>query len=218
MTLTKKSDYKLGEEIANSVTHGIGVLLSIAALVLMIVFSVKYDAGTTNLLSMIVFGISLIILYSASTIYHSIPGGKAKSILKILDHSAIYILIAGTYTPFSLITLKGKIGMTILTVVWSIAILGILLQIFMKKKNVILSTLLYVGMGWVVIFAFNPLVEALPKNGLELLVAGGLAYTFGAVFYVMKKVPYFHMIFHLFVLAGSILHFLCVFFYVLPVH
>ncbi len=218
MTLTKKSDYKRGEEIANSITHGIGVLLSIAALILMIVFSVKYDVGTTNLLSMIVFGISLIILYSASTIYHSIPGGKAKSILKILDHCAIYILIAGTYTPFSLITLKGKVGSTILTIVWSIAILGIILQIFMKKKNVIISTLLYVGMGWVVIFAFNPLVRALPKNGLELLVAGGLAYTLGAVFYVIKKVPYFHMIFHLFVLAGSIFHFLCVFFYVLPVH
>ncbi len=212
--MTKIEDYKLGEEIANSVTHGVGVLLSVAALILMIVFSVK-DKNPTYLASSIVFGLSLIVLYSASTIYHAIPYKKPKAILKVLDHSAIYILIAGTYTPFSLITLKGKIGYTILAIVWSIAILGILLQIFLKKKNIILSTLLYVGMGWVVIFAFKPLVASLPPNGLHLLVAGGLAYTFGAVFYVIKKVPYFHMIFHLFVLAGSIFHFFCVLLYVI---
>ncbi len=209
-------DYKLGEEIANSVTHGVGVLLSIAALILMIIFSIKINAGSSTLLSVIVFGISLIILYSASTIYHSIPYKRAKATLKILDHSAIYILIAGTYTPFSVITLKGRIGTTILIVVWVVAIIGILLQIFMKKKNIILSTLLYVGMGWVVVFAFKPLVNALPHIGLNLLVLGGLSYTIGAIFYINKKIPYFHMIFHLFVLAGSILHFLCVLLYVIP--
>ena len=212
--MIKVEDYKLGEEIANSITHGVGVLLSVAALVLVIIFSVK-DKNPTYLASSMVFGLSLIVLYSASTIYHAIPYKKPKAILKVLDHSAIYILIAGTYTPFSLITLKGKIGYTILTLVWSIAILGILLQIFLKKKNRILSTLLYVGMGWVVIFAFKPLEASLPPNGLNLLVAGGLAYTFGAVFYVIKKVPYFHMVFHLFVLAGSIFHFFCVLLYVI---
>jgi hemolysin III len=213
MTLEKR-DYRLGEEIGNSVTHGIGVLLSITALVLMIVFSL-HKSDITYLWSSIIFGLSLIILYSASTIYHAIPNQKARKVLKILDHSAIYILIAGTYTPFSLITLKGKLGLIILTVVWSVAIMGVLMQIFLKNKNIILSTILYVAMGWIVIFAIKPLVNSLPHDGLILLVLGGLSYTLGAVFYVIKKIPYFHMVFHLFVLAGSIFHFFSVLLYVI---
>jgi hemolysin III len=213
MTLEKR-DYRLGEEIGNSVTHGIGILLSIAALVLMIVFSI-HKANAVYLWSSIIFGSSLIILYSASTIYHAIPNKKARKVLKILDHSAIYILIAGTYTPFSLITLKGKLGLIILTVVWSVAIMGVLMQIFLKNKNIILSTILYVAMGWIVIFAIKPLVNSLPHDGLILLVLGGLSYTLGAVFYVIKKIPYFHMVFHLFVLAGSIFHFFSVLLYVI---
>ena len=210
----EKRDYRLGEEIANSITHGVGVLLSITALVLMIVFSL-HKADIVYLWSSIIFGSSLIILYSVSTIYHAIPNQKARKVLKILDHSAIYILIAGTYTPFSLITLEGKLGLTILTVVWSVAILGVLMQVFLKNKNIILSTILYVAMGWIVIFAFKPLANSLPHDGLVLLVLGGLSYTLGTVFYVIKKVPYFHMVFHIFVLAGSIFHFFSVLLYVI---
>nr|WP_255350154.1 hemolysin III family protein [Marinitoga sp. 1155] len=200
--------------MANSITHGIGAILSIAALVLLIVFSTL--KGTfLQTVSVTIYGISLFLLYLASTLYHSIQHKKTKQILEIIDHSSIYLLIAGTYTPFTLVTLNGKIGWTIFTTIWVLALIGIGLKPFFVKKFRIISTLLYIGMGWMIIFAINPLISSLPLGGIIWLVIGGLLYTVGAVFYIWRKLPYSHMIWHLFVLGGSISHFIAVFFYVL---
>nr|WP_280997866.1 hemolysin III family protein [Marinitoga aeolica] len=206
--------YTLGEEIANSITHGIGALLSLAALIILIVFS-ALKGTPLQTFSVTVYGISLFLLYLASTLYHSIQHKKAKQILEIIDHSSIYLLIAGTYTPFTLVTLNGKIGWTIFITVWTLAFIGIALKPFFVKKFRILSTLLYIAMGWMIVFAIKPLVSTLPFGGIAWLVTGGLLYTIGAIFYVWRKLPYGHMIWHLFVLGGSISHFIAVFFYVL---
>ena len=207
--------YSVGEEIANSIIHGVGVVLSIAALTMLVVFgamsgeSVKLAAG-------IVYGVSLVLEYTASTLYHSFPWPRAKHVFKILDHCGIYLLIAGSYTPFTLITLAGPTGRTMFIAIWAIAAVGIAMEAFWVYRPRWLSALTYLGMGWLVVLAIEPLVEALPPEGLWLLVAGGLAYTLGTIFYVLKKVPYMHAIWHLFVLAGSICHFLAVVLYVMP--
>lgn len=206
--------YTLGEEIANSITHGIGALLSLAGLVVLIVFSVLKGTPLQTI-SVIIYGVSLFLLYLSSTLYHSIQHKKAKQILEIMDHSSIYLLIAGTYTPFTLVTLNGKTGWSIFITVWILAIIGIVLKPFFVKKFMILSTLLYIAMGWIIVFAIKPLIASLPLGGIFWLVLGGLLYTIGAIFYIYRKIPYGHMIWHLFVLGGSISHFVAVFFYVL---
>ncbi|RAO99035.1 hemolysin D [Petrotoga sp. 9PW.55.5.1] len=202
------------EEIANAVIHGIGALLSIVALVLLVVFS-AINKQPWSIFSSIIYGSSLIILYSASTLYHSFQNKKVKELFEIFDHSAIYILIAGTYTPFALITLNGRLGWILFSVVWILAAIGILFKIFFVKKFMILSTLLYIAMGWLVVFAMGPLVENLDFWGLFWLVIGGVLYTLGTIFYIWRKIPYHHAIWHLIVLAGSICHFFSVFFYVI---
>lgn len=212
--LDNHEKYTLGEEIANSITHGIGALLSLAGLIILIIFS-ALKGSPLQTFSVIVYGTSLFLLYLASTLYHSIQHKKAKQILEIIDHSSIYLLIAGTYTPFTLVTLNGKIGWTIFITVWILALIGIILKPFFIKKFRILSTLLYIAMGWMIIFAIKPLIANLPASGIRWLVVGGLLYTIGAVFYIWRKIPYGHMIWHLFVLGGSISHFIAVFFYVL---
>lgn len=212
--LDNHEKYTLGEEIANSITHGIGALLSLAGLIILIIFS-ALKGSPLQTFSVIVYGTSLFLLYLASTLYHSIQHKKAKQILEIIDHSSIYLLIAGTYTPFTLVTLNGKIGWTIFITVWILALVGIILKPFFIKKFRILSTLLYIAMGWMIIFAIKPLIANLPAGGIRWLVVGGLLYTIGAVFYIWRKIPYGHMIWHLFVLGGSISHFIAVFFYVL---
>lgn len=206
--------YTIGEEIANSITHGIGALLSLAALVILIIFSVLKGTPLQTL-SVTIYGISLFLLYLASTLYHSIQHKKAKQILEIIDHSSIYLLIAGTYTPFTLVTLNGKTGWSIFIAVWILAIIGIATKPFIVKKFRILSTLLYIIMGWIIIFAIKPLINNLPSGGIFWLVFGGVLYTVGAFFYVWRKIKFGHMIWHLFVLGGSISHFIAVFFYVL---
>ena len=207
--------YDQEEEKLNIITHGIGVVLSIVALVLLVVYAAK--TGTVwHVVSFSIFGSSLILLYSASTIYHSSKNPKWREKLNIIDHSAIYVLIAGTYTPFCLVTLNGTIGWVIFGISWGIAIVGIILKLFFTGKYERASTIAYVLMGWIIIFAIKPLVENLPQNGLIWLLIGGLFYTIGAVLYSIKSLKYNHAIFHIFVLLGSFSHFMAIFFYVLP--
>lgn len=207
--------YSLGEEIANAITHGLGVALSIAALVLLIVVAATRGNGW-HLASAIVYGTTMFLLYLSSTLYHSIPGDKARHVFKIIDHSAIYLLIAGTYTPFTLVTLRDSGGWWLFGIVWSLAAAGIALEAFWVYRPKWVSAAVYLGMGWLVVVAMRPLVINLASAGVWLLVAGGLAYTLGTVFYVLKRIPYMHAVWHLFVLGGSACHFLAVMLFVLP--
>lgn len=207
--------YSRGEEIANGVTHGIGTLLSVVGLVLLVVAAAR--SGTArDVTGVTIFGSTLVLLYLASTLYHSIPVLRWKSLLRTLDHCAIYLLIAGTYTPFALSVLKGWFGWSLLSVVWILAVAGICLEWIRSPKGRLLAASLYVGMGWLGIVAIRPLVGGLPPIGTVLVFAGGAVYTLGAVFYVWKRLPYNHAIWHLFVLGGSVCHFLAVRFFLIP--
>ena len=206
--------YSVGEEIANSVIHGIGVVLSISGLTILIVFG-AFSRDGWKLASGIVYGVSLVLEYAASTLYHSFPWERAKHYFKIFDHCGIYLLIAGSYTPFTLVTLRGSGGWWLFVLVWLLAAIGIATEAFWAYRPRWLSVLVYLAMGWLVIFAIGPLSEALPPAGLWLLVAGGLAYTVGTVFYLLKRVPYMHAVWHLFVLGGSVCHFLAVLLFVM---
>ncbi|MGF9891015.1 hemolysin III family protein [Priestia megaterium] len=207
--------YTKGEEIANSISHGIGALLSIAALVLLIVYSSLY--GTPwHIVSFTIFGSTMLLLYISSTMVHSLPQGKGKDIFEILDHSSIYFFIAGTYTPFLLIAVKDTLGWTLLGIVWGVAIAGTIFKVFFVKKFLYTSTALYILMGWMIVFAWNPLTDTIQREGIYYLVAGGIAYTVGAVFYVWRS-RFNHLIWHIFVIVGSLLHFFCIFLYVLPI-
>ncbi|MDO5531386.1 hemolysin III family protein [Sutterella sp.] len=208
--------YSLGEEIANAVTHGVAAILSIVALVLMIIFSVKEEAGPVALVSIIVFGAAMIILYTISTLYHALPQRKAKRVLQVLDHSAIYILIAGSYTPFCLITLGGLTGTILCTVVWTIALAGAVLQPILLRHADWINCVLCLVLGWCIIFVIKPLFDSLPAGGLWLLGAGGLVYSVGVIFYLWDRLPFNHAIWHVFVLAGTTLQFLAVLLYVIP--
>ena len=214
---SKKSIYSTSEEIANAVTHGVAALLSIAGLAILVGFAVAYSGAPTGITAVSVFGASMIFLYVASTLYHAIPNPKAKQILQRLDHSMIFVLIAGSYTPFCLVTLKGVTGIGLCIAVWSIAIVGIALQGVLIKQSKWLNSLLYLTMGWLVLLVIEPLIESLPNTGLWLLTAGGLSYSLGVIFYVWKTLPYSHAIWHLFVFAGTVLQFLAVLLYVIPV-
>lgn len=207
--------YTKGEEIANSVTHGIGLLLAIAGLAVLTAFSMRHS-DTWHMVSCVVFATTMILQYTFSTLYHSIQLPRTKSIMRILDHSAIFLLIAGTYTPFMLVNLRGAWGWALFTVVWTLAILGILFQVSLLKRWQGVSLAIYIGMGWVIIVAFKPMLAAVATGGLILLLGGGLAYTLGVGFYLRKSLRYHHAIWHAFVLAGSILHFFAVLFYVTP--
>jgi hemolysin III len=209
-------DYTMGEEIANSVTHGIGVAFSIVALTLLIGDAVLHGDGWA-LGSGIVFGVSLILLYTGSTLYHAIPLPRARRVFKVLDHSAIYLLIAGSYTPFTLVTMRASGGWWMFAVVWVLAAVGIGAEAFWTYRPRWVSAVVYLFMGWLAVFMIVPMRASLAPGGLWLLVAGGLCYTLGTVFYVYKRVPYFHMVWHLWVLAGSVCHFLAVLLYVVPI-
>ena len=204
------------EELANTITHGIGVGLSITGLVLLVVRAALYG-NAWQVVSFSIYGSSLILLYLASTLYHGFRSPRLKEILRIFDHSAIYLLIAGTYTPFLLVTLRGPWGWSLFGVIWGLAILGITFKLIFGPKYDVLSTIFYLLMGWVVIIAIKPLLAALPLGGLLWLVAGGLAYSLGVIFYAWEKLPYHHAIWHGFVLAGSFFHFFAVFFHVTTV-
>jgi hemolysin III len=203
------------EERLNAVTHGIGASLALAGLSALVVSAYLYGS-VWHLVSFSIYGVSLVLLYLASTLYHSFTDKKLKYIFKIIDHSAIYLLIAGTYTPFTLVLLHGILGWTIFGVVWGLAVVGVVFKIFFVKRFKVLSTICYLIMGWLMIVCIKPLVAALPTFGLYWLIAGGLFYTVGAFFY-LYRFPYNHAVWHLFVIAGSFSHFITVLYYVLPV-
>lgn len=210
------AQYTVGEEIANAVTHGVAALLSIAGLAVLVAFAVLYSGSPKVVAAVSIFGASMVFLYTASTLYHSIPNPRAKKVLQYLDHSMIYVLIAGSYTPFCLITLQGYTGIALLCAVWLIAIAGISLQAVLLHKADWINCLLYLSMGWLAVFVIDPLVSTLDSAGLALLVAGGLAYTVGVVFYIFERIPFSHAIWHTFVFAGTTLQFFSVLFYVIP--
>ncbi|QTA38452.1 hemolysin III family protein [Thermosipho ferrireducens] len=211
--LKNEEKYSPKEEIVNAITHGIGALLSLVAIVLLVVFS-SIEGNVWKIVSTSIYGFSLFVLYLFSTLYHSITHKKVKNIFEIFDHASIFILIAGTYTPFTLVTLRGTIGWILFGIVWTLAILGIVFKVFFVKQLRITSTLLYILMGWLVVFAMKPLVSNLPEKGVYWLVIGGIFYTIGTIFYIWRKIPYHHAIWHVIVLLGSISHFFAVFFYV----
>ncbi len=214
-SVKKEKHYTVGEEIASSITHGIGAVLSIAALVILVVLAAK-KGDAWRIVSFSIYGTSLILLYLASTLYHGIQHPGAKHVFKILDHSSIFLLIAGTYTPFLLVNLRGPWGWTLFGVIWALAVIGIVFKAVFIGKWKKVSTLAYVAMGWLVVVALKPMLAVIPKPGLAWLAAGGLAYTGGVAFYAWKRVKFMHMVWHLFVLAGSICHFFAILFYVLP--
>lgn len=203
------------EEKINITTHAIGFILSIVAFVLLVTHA-NLHGDVWHIVSFSIFGASLIILYAASTFYHSAKKSELRNRLKIFDHASIYILIAGTYTPFTLVTLNGTIGWVIFDTSWGLALTGIILKFFFTGKYNLISTIMYVLMGWVIVFAIKPLINNLPLEGLLWLLAGGIFYTIGAILYSIKKIKFNHAIFHMFVLSGSFCQFMSVFFYVLP--
>jgi hemolysin III len=203
----------LFEERLNALTHGVGALMGIAALVLLVIFNT--DKTDWSLFSVVVYGLSIIILFSSSTLYHAVQSEKQKHYFRIIDHISIYLLIAGTYTPVALIALEQSKGWPIFWVVWGIALLGLVLKIFFTGRFEVFSVMLYLIMGWLIVMDFSYLSDYIGSNGTLLLFAGGLFYTLGIVFYAINKIPYNHVIWHLFVLGGAICHFLLVFFYVI---
>ncbi len=209
------SRYSLKEEIANSITHGVGVLFSIVTLTILLVYAI-WNKSPVKIVSFSVYGVCSICLYLASTLYHSFRREKLKKIFRIMDHSSIYLCIAGTYTPITLLCMKGIWGFSLLTAVWTMAIAGILFKIFAKNKleryNVI-SVGLYIAMGWLLVIAIKPMLQIVPIGFLMWILAGGLFYTIGVIFYMIKKIPYNHAIWHAFVLGGSIMHFEGIFLY-----
>ena len=213
--MTIQMRYSPGEEIANSLTHGIGILLSIGGLGVLTAFASVFGSAR-HIVGVSIFGFTMVLLYTSSTLYHSIPIPRVKSILRLIDHSAIFLLIAGTYTPFTLITLQGPWGWTLFGIVWAVAAAGIIFQTNLILRYPIISVVLYILMGWVVIVAIKPLTERIAPGGLALLFGGGMSYTFGVLFYAWRKLPYHHAIWHLFVLAGSVLHYFAILLYVIP--
>jgi hemolysin III len=207
--------YSAGEELANSLTHGIGAAFGAAALALLAVFA-SMNGNTWHVVSCSIYGTTLLLLYTASTLYHAIPYPRAKRVLKIVDHASIFLLIAGTYTPFLLVTLRGPWGWWLFGAVWTIAAAGIVMKLFWTGRFRYLSTGLYLAMGWIVMIALKPLLCSLPPGGLALLGAGGLLYTLGTIFYLRKSLPFGHAIWHGFVLAASICHFFSILLYVIP--
>lgn len=203
--------YSRGEEIANAVSHGTGAILSMAALFVLV--DVAMRKGTVmTVAAYSVFGVSLVILYTMSTIYHSLSGTRARRVLETLDHSSIYILIAGSYTAFSLTALRGSLGWIIFAASWILAVIGIVLKTLWFERFPRLSVLGYLAMGWLIVFAFKPLTLALPRTALALLVAGGLSYSAGTIFYALKRIRWFHAVWHIFVLTGSTCHVLAAIF------
>lgn len=213
----KNSTYQptIKDEIANSLTHGIGALLSIAALVILVIFSAT-EGDAWRVVSFSIYGACLILLYTTSTLYHSFPPGRVKQFFQIADHACIYLLIAGTYTPFTLVPLRGAWGWSLFGIIWGLALVGIFFKVFFINRFAVLSLVVYLLMGWLIVVALRPLIQHLPMGGLYWLMAGGAFYSLGVIFFLWEKLRYHHAFWHLFVLAGSICHFWAIFLYVLP--
>jgi hemolysin III len=212
--LANTHTFSKGEEIANSISHGIAALLSVAALIILITLS-AFHGNSWKIISFTVFGTTMLNLYISSTLVHALPAGKAKDIFEILDHSAIYFFIAGSYTPYLFLVVKGWEGWTLFGVVWGLAIIGTVLKCFFVKKFLVTSTILYVCMGWLIVIVWGPITRAIQPEGIVLLVSGGIFYTVGSVFYVWRGFRYHHAVWHIFVIAGSAAHFFAVLWYLI---
>ncbi|KGT92027.1 MULTISPECIES: hemolysin III family protein [Enterobacterales] len=206
--------YSLAEEIANSISHGIGCIFGIVGLVLLLTQAVEMRADTIAITSYSLYGGSMILLFLASTLYHAIPHQKAKYWLKKFDHCAIYLLIAGTYTPFLLVGLKSPLAQGLMVVIWSLALAGIIFKLTIAHRFKVLSLITYLSMGWLSLVVIYQLATRLSAGGVWLLAAGGIVYSLGVIFYVSRRIPYNHAIWHGFVLGGSVLHFCAIYFYV----
>jgi hemolysin III len=223
MPSEQHNEYSVGEEIANSITHGLGVGLAIAALAVLVTLAVLHG-DAWRVVGFSIYGATLIALYLASTLYHASPWPRVKHLFRIFDYSAVYLLIAGTYTPFCLVTLRGGWGWSIFGVIWGLAIVGIAVTpVWLLKRHqktplwfTWLPAGIYVGMGWIIIVALKPLLDALPGAGLAWLFAGGVTYTLGVLVWMFDQMPFNHAVWHLFVLGGSLCHFLGILWYVLP--
>ena len=207
-------EYTLGEEIANSISHGIGALLAIAAIPILVVKAVGHGGGIL-LFAALVYTLTMLLEYTMSTLYHALAVDKAKRVFKVLDHSCIYLFIAGSYTPFCLISLADSNGIVLCAFVWVLAVIGVACEAFWVFRPRWISAVLYLALGWSIVGFLPALIQAIPAAGLWLLVAGGLCYSVGCIFYVLKKIPYMHSIFHLWVVAGSVLQFLAIALYVM---
>ncbi len=205
----------LKEETINAATHGLGAVLGLGGLALLVVMAALHG-NVWHIVSCSIYGATLVLLFTSSTLYHSFRGERVKHAFRIVDHASIYLLIAGTYTPFLLVNLRGGWGWSLFGVIWGLALAGIVFQIFFVQRFRLAQTLIYLAMGWLVVIAAKPLFASVPKAGLLWLLLGGLSYTVGAIFYLWKKLPYHHAIWHLFVLGGSICHYFAILFYVLP--
>lgn len=205
----KKKDYPLGEEIANSITHGLGALASVAALVILNVKAARYGTAW-HVVSFSIYGLTLFLLYLFSTFYHALSHRGAKNVFARMDHAAIFLLIAGTYTPFMLTSLRGLWGWSMFAVIWSLAVTGVVIRSIYLSRFRVISTIVYILLGWSFLIAYRQIIQNIPMPSLMFLLYGGICYTVGVIFYVWRKLPFHHAIWHLFVLAGSILHFFAV--------
>ncbi len=209
-TRSREQRYSLGEEIANSITHGLGMLLSCAGLAVLVVYASLY-ATVWQIVSVSIFGITAIMLFMSSTLYHALTKSRHKRIFRILDHASIFLLIAGTYTPLML-TARGGTGWTIFGIIWGLAIIGVVIKALWVDRFAKTSTLLYLCMGWLCIFSFQKIFPMMPTSSIVLLIAGGITYSVGVIFYLWKRLPYNHAIWHIFVLGGCILHYFSILF------
>ena len=210
------STYPFGEEIAQAITHGIGVLLGIAGLAVLMAAAATRGVGAGRIVPCVIYGVALILMFTTSTLYHSFRSPMLKRVFRVLDHEMIFLMIAGSYTPILLITLRGALGWTLFGVVWGIAAAGLVFQGFFTGRFKGASTALYLLMGWICVVALKPLLASMSPAGIRWLVAGGLCYTLGAVVYLFKRVPYHHAVWHLMVLAGSTCHYFAILWHVLP--
>ncbi|MDH6027649.1 PAQR family membrane homeostasis protein TrhA [Vibrio splendidus] len=217
MSVSSASEYSDIEERANAITHGLGVVLGVVGLILLLIRAFDYQADMLTVTSMAVYGSSIILLFLASTLYHSITTEKTKRLLKTLDHCAIYLLIAGSYTPFLLVGLRTPLAMGLMAVIWGIALVGIIMKIAFVYRFKRLSLFIYLAMGWLSLIVVYQLAMNIDIGGLVLLAVGGVIYSLGVIFYVAKRIPYNHAIWHLFVLAGCACHFFAIYLFVTPV-
>ncbi|GGD75214.1 PAQR family membrane homeostasis protein TrhA [Paenibacillus nasutitermitis] len=201
--------YSRREEVANALTHGLGILLSVAALVVLIVFA-ALKGQASHVVSFTIYGTMMLLLYTCSTLLHSFPAGKVKDVFEKLDHACIYLFIAGTYTPILLHLVPGAKGWTFFGIIWGVAVCGVIFKSFFTSRFLFTSTILYLVMGWMIVFAWGPLKAHINPGGLQLLIIGGLLYSFGTIFYMWRSFPYHHAVWHLFVVGGSVFHFFAI--------
>lgn len=217
MSESQKAQYSQGEDLANSITHGIGMIFGIVGLILLLIKAADHQADTLTMTSMAIYGSSIIVLFMASTLYHAIPHPQAKRWLKTFDHCAIYLLIAGSYTPFLLVSLRTPLAIGLMMVIWTIALIGIIMKVAFVYRFKKLSLMTYLVMGWLSLIVIYQLAVHLDIGGLTLLAVGGLVYSVGVIFYVAKRIPFNHAIWHGFVLAGCVCHFFAIYYFVEPI-